>query len=132
MPSPIIASAFIWEGYAATCMARILGNSGTAITQASLTSITYYVYDPQSATPNTAIATGSVTISSAVSDTLVTNDARWRVDTTGRNFIYTIAGSAFPDPRRHYEAEFVFDPSAAGEENFLVKYELTTKATRTG
>lgn len=123
--SATITTATIFEDAGASLMARVLGNAGTAITQASLSSISYKVFDLHGDTPTTATQTGTLTISAVVYDTLQTSDPRWTVDTTGYNFLYTAPASWFPDAPRTYRVELKFTP-ATGEVFWLV-YELKTK-----
>lgn len=76
-------------------MGRIYGNAGTVITQASLGSITYKVNVLDEDDVETEVATGTITISSAVYDTLQTSDPRWTKDTTGWNFIFVVPAATF-------------------------------------
>lgn len=84
-----------------TLLARILGNAGIPIVQADISSIAYTVRDLANAT---TVTSGSLTVSSVVTNALVDNDPRWTVDSaafpgpdgrTGYNFVATIAASAF-------------------------------------
>lgn len=128
MPSANITRAEIFEDGGCQCLARVVGNAGTAITQASLTAITAKVFDLDSTTPDTAVATPTVTISSAVFDTLQTDD-RWDADDTGYNFKFEVAASAFSTGGRRYRIEFLFDPTSG--ENFWVVFEVTARNVRT-
>lgn len=116
--SVTIHSAAIFEDTSLTVMARVKGHSGTNITQASISSITCSVYTDNGDETGTLVTSPSVVVSSAVSDTLVTDDPRWTVDTTGYNFIHTIPSAAFPTPVRH-RVEYKFTP-ASGDPFFLV------------
>ena len=118
MALPVASTSEGAAGSEATFQARIVSKDGTgtavseegsALQQANISSITCAVYDLHSATPAVAVATPSVTVSSAISDTL-TNDNLWTEDTTGRNFLHTIAGSTF----------------ASGDHTYRVVYTLTT------
>ncbi len=111
MSAQTIIRGTIYEDFAATLLARVTGNAGTNITQASLTSITYAVYD-RSVNPVTAVNTGTLTIASVVYDTLQTTDDRWDVDTTGYNFAYTFPGTLFPSGNREYRVEVKFTPTS--------------------
>lgn len=119
--SLVIAKATIWEDAGCQCMARVYGNTGVAITQASLTSITCSVYNLAT---ETSIATPTVTISTSVFDTLQT-DARWTFDPTGYNFRFEVAASAFASPNVIHIVHFIFDPTSG--ENYGVGFEVTTK-----
>lgn len=85
-----------------TLMARILGNSGRPITQASLLSITYKVRDLFDLI---SLGTGTFTISTTVFDDLQQGDPRWTRDSEhspgpdfahGYNFLATLPASLFP------------------------------------
>lgn len=119
----------VWEDGGATVMARVIGNAGTAITQASLTSIHYSLFDTNGATPETAVVAGtSLTVSDVVFDTLQT-DARWTQDATGYNFRHTIAASVLAAPAHLYRAEYKFTPTSG--EVFWVVAEILTLGVST-
>lgn len=120
--STTIGTGEIWEDNGATCMARVLGNDAANLTQAAVTSITCSVYNLDSSAPSTAVATPTVTISSAVFDTLQTSDARWTLDSTGYNFLFTVPASAFANGDGLYRIEFIFD--LASGENVTVVFEI--------
>lgn len=111
-----VVKLFAWENGALAVMARVLNISGVAITQASFGTITCDVYD---LTDRSQTGDLTVTVSSAVYDTLQTGDPRWTLDTTGYNFLYMIAGTAFPEGDRTYQVEFTFNPSS-GSPFYLV------------
>lgn len=72
---------------------RVVGWNGSNITQASLTSVKYTIYeldedDPDSRTVMTGHSAVAVTISTSVFDTLQTG-AVWTKDATGYNFAHT-------------------------------------------
>jgi hypothetical protein len=90
----------------------------TALTQALTTSISYSVYD--SPTTTTASATGTLTVSSVIFDTLQT----WSIwttylDSTGGNFRTTMAKSLFPDAKQ-YRVEFLV--TLSGGNTFTFDY----------
>lgn len=133
MPVPIARQVYVWEDAAATFLARIKGDSGAFITQASLTGITYKVYDRSD---GSAVTTGTVTVSSAVFDALQTSDARWedeatKGDTTGFNFEFQVPGTAFPKGDIDYQVEFWFDP-VTGEDFAVVFAPVTSRNTYGG
>ena len=134
MPAPKVITGFVYEFNAVTCLARIVGNDGTNITQASLTGISCAVYGLGSANPDVAVATPTVTVSVAVFDTLQTN-VIWTTDTTGYNFKHTVAAGADSDTEpfalgnRPYRIEYLFDPTSG--EDFFVVFGPETVNTRT-
>ena len=108
---PVFPVTFMEDG-SAECRARIMtstNNSTEAIPgegypakQANLTSITYKVTDLTD-TSQTAV-TGTVTISSAVYDTLQDHPL-WQF-TKGYNFFFTLPPTCFPIGGHTYTAEF--------------------------
>lgn len=97
-------------------MSRVRGNSGSYITQATLSAITCKVYTSS----GTLVSSPTVTISSAVYDTLQTSDARWTRDSTGFNFLFTVPASAFPSPGL-YRVEFKFTPATGDPFHMVVR-----------
>jgi len=112
-----------------TLLARIVGNGGMPITQASLSTIQYALTDFGSGSPtpgspgpaNPAPTTGalaSLTISSVVFDSLQQNDPRWTKDSAanlgsdgawGYNFLATLAATLFTTANRQ-QCVVVFTP----------------------
>lgn len=131
MPNCVNAPiATIWEQQSVFAMARIQGNSGVNITQASLTSILYKVYDVKNG--NTLVGSGTLVISATVFDTLVTADTnRWKTDAIGYNFGGTIPAACFPLGDKTYLVEITFDPVSGDDFYFVLKVntrELQSKA----
>lgn len=118
-----ITKAVVFEDSGATLLARVLGNAGTPITQASLTSISYKVFDLNAADPTAATQTGTLTISAVVFDTLQT-DPRWTVDDEGFNFAYAAPASWFSESTHTYRIEYKFTPASG--EAFWTVFTLTT------
>ncbi len=71
---------------------------GNNATQAVLSSITWKAWDEKDTA--TAYASGTLTVSSVVYDTLQT-DGRWSADATGYNFRHDITQATFTDPGRY-------------------------------
>jgi hypothetical protein len=114
----------VWEGYPATVVARVTGENGADIVKASITAITYTVYDQKTgAVTKTSTA---LVVADVVFDTLQTDD-RWTIDATGYNFRFVVPGAAFPNGGTTHEVAVDFDPSAAGEPNFVIVVECPTK-----
>lgn len=112
---------YVVEDGGATFLARVNGNTGVAITQALLSSITVKVFDLDSTTPDTSIYSATVSISSCVFDTLQT-DAIWTEDTDGYNFKHAMPASAFPTGGHNYRIEYLFTPTSG--EVFWVLFEV--------
>lgn len=115
--SATVNQIVVYEDAGATCMARVYGNAATAITQATISSITCAVYD---LTTGSSVVTPSVVVATSVFDTLQT-DARWTADATGYNFRYDLPATAFPTGDRRYRIEFVFTPTSGAV--FVVLFE---------
>ena len=122
--SAIVTKGMIFEDSGTTLLARILGNAGTPITQASLSSISYAVFDLQGADPATAVQTGTLTISAVVFDALQTSDPRWTVDDEGFNFAHAAPASWFNESTHTYRIEYKFTPASG--EVFWAVFTLTT------
>lgn len=101
-----------WEDAGLVLMARVTGNDGANITQASLSSVTLYVYD-LSDVANPTVDGVAQTVSSVIFDTLQTSadDSRWTLDSVGYNVRISVPASAFPDSSR-YRIEVVFAPAS--------------------
>ena len=128
----LINQSWVFEDGGATCLARVVGHSGAAITQASLSTITCAVYDLDSATPDTAVVAPTVTISTSVFDTLqgaAGADARWTTDQTGYNFLFALPATSFPTGKHKYAVEFKFTPASGAV--FWVVYEMEAEKIRT-
>lgn len=69
-------------------------DEGKALQQADFASIACAVYNLDSATPDTAVATPTVTVVTDVLDAL-TDDEIWTEDSIGKNFSHFISGSVF-------------------------------------
>lgn len=112
----------IWEDTALWLMARIKGNSGTNINQASVSGISVKVFDATN--NNTETYSGTLTVSEVVFDDLQTADTRWTADTTGYNFGATIPAEAFASGGSQYVVEVLFTPTS-GANYVLVAQVLT-------
>lgn len=107
-----------YEDSGISLMARVYGHAATAITQATISTITYTVTehatqeDAENGANGTAIiASTSLTVSSVVFDTLQT-DARWTKDSTGYNFRYDSAAADRTDGGVWHRYEVKFTPSS--------------------
>jgi hypothetical protein len=128
MPDAKITLATIWEDSVAYVMARVVGEDGSNITQASINAIACEVLKKDD---GTTVATPSITVSDVVFDTLQT-DGRWTEDATGYNFRHALVVASFPDPDTTYRVQYVFTPEGGGGGdatlNFAVVGEITTRA----
>lgn len=87
-----------------TLMARILGNSGTPITQSDISTIAYTIRNLTLGT--TPVTSTSLTVSSVVFNALQQSDQRWTADSQyapgtdrrwGYNFLATLPAASFAD-----------------------------------
>ena len=107
-------------------LARVLGNAGAPITQASLSGIAWALTD---LTAGVAVASGTFTVSGTVFDSLQL-DPRWTVDGIGYNFLGVLAATNFPaaapglpTPTGHrFQADVRFSPVAG--EGFVIPYQF--------
>lgn len=84
-------------------MARVLGNLGQPITQASISSIAYGVWDLNA---GVVLGTGTFSVVNSVYNSLIQNDPRWTRDSAafpnpvdgawGYNWIGTLPAATFP------------------------------------
>ena len=119
---------YVIEDGGATFLARINGNTGVAITQSLISSISVKVFDLDSDTPDTAVYSASVTVATSVFDTLQT-DAIWTEDTDGYNFKHAMPASAFAIGNHNYRIEYLFTPATG--EVFWVLFEVFATNVRT-
>ena len=106
------------EDGSATALARMTARDGSGaatgvagegnwLQQADLASITCAVFD-MSDSGTAAIATPTVTISSAIINTPVTSTAIWCRDSVGYNFLHDLPPTAFPTGGHVYRIEYKF------------------------
>lgn len=119
MPTPAFKTAKVMEGAGATLMARVLGNAGTPITQATISSISRKTF----ALPDTTATTTTPSVSSLVFDALQT-DARWTEDEVGYNFRDTVAASVLANGNTQYRVEYTLTPTSGEVIRFA--FDLTT------
>lgn len=96
-----------WQGMTVAFLARMRNPAGAYVTQASLASLAYSIFDLKSLTPTIATATGTLTIATAIFDALQ-KDARWTVDSIGYNFLWLAPGSLFPNAPNEYRVKILF------------------------
>ena len=113
-------SGLVWQSSGATFLARISGNLGTPITQATIGSIPCKVID-LAPLPTVVVLSPVVPVSS-ISDTLIANDPRWLQDAIGYNFLYQMPHTAFPKGSNPYLVQFLFMPVTG--EPFPVEYRV--------
>lgn len=111
----------------ATGAATGVDGEGYWVKQADLSTITCNVYDRNSTTPDTAILTPTVTISTAIQDTPVVSKIVWTGDgdgaVVGWNFTHEVPGTAFPTGGHLYWVEYVFTPTAGANYASRIRYE---------
>jgi len=126
MPTLRMGKAFIYEDGGADFMARVIDPSdGARSVQGDITGITYAVFDLNGEEITKPVSSGSLTVSSVIFNSLQT-DSRWTVDSTGYNFRDIRTPADFPIGGHTYRVEYLFNPSAAGTQDFFVCFEVTT------
>lgn len=126
MPTPEEFKLVAWEDSGPILMARITGNDGANITQASLTDVKLTVMDGD--TEQTAQAT--LVKADVVFDTLqkTSDDARWTADNTGYNFKHEVVATDLPNGEKTYTFEFMFNPASG--QDFALVFVIDTKKLR--
>jgi len=119
MPVPEFIKGVVVEDGGATVLARVVGNAGVAVTQASISDITYTEFK-QDTTVDLA-QNSPLTVSDVIFDILQT-DAIWTIDSIGYNFKHPLVAAEFPDGPEIYIVQFKFEPGTG--EPFYVLYEL--------
>lgn len=119
--TPLITRANVWEDQSVVLMARVYNTAGDLIQQSGLSSIAYEVWNMHTPPVPVSTASGTLTISSVVYNTLQT-DAEWTKDSTGFNFRGTIPASCFTTPDRTYRIEIEFTPTSG--DPFFAVYEI--------
>jgi hypothetical protein len=97
----------VWEDSGFSIMARVIGNDAANVTQASMTSIAYSVFDLSQV--GTASSSGTLAVATVIFDTLQT-DARWTPDATGYNFRWDVPANICPTGNKDYRIEILFTP----------------------
>lgn len=146
--SLVIVDGEITEGSGFTVLGRIVGHSGAAVTQATISSIAYqisYIYpDPQPPKfndPTTPVIlygpTSLGSVSDLIYDTLQT-DARWTYDATGYNFAGVMPAVEDPDRTMssypgsfNIQVDVVFTPTS-GQPFVVQAYPIEVHKTQYG
>lgn len=124
MGIPIVEGRVV-ERSSVALMARIRNpNTGSYISQASLSTVTFEVHKGD----DIVTAETSLTIASVVYNSLQTT-LGWSRDTTGYNFRYVIDGANFPDEGT-YEVVVKFTPSSGNV--FYVAFRCSSVKNRYG
>jgi len=123
MATLVLTRGATWEDSGCSVMARVTGQDGEAITQASITAITCTVFQA-----GTSVGTPAVVVADSVFDTLQT-DSRWTIDDTGYNFRHDVPAVSFATGDKIYRLEYKFDPAAG--ENFHIVFEIHARGLLT-
>ena len=121
---------YTWEDDGFKAMARICGWGGVLVTQASLASIAYEVFDLDN--HNASTGSGSVTIADAVYDTEQTGSGWPAGYSDGFNFAFLVPGSCFPTGGHYYQVEFRFTPAGSNPQPFSLIFERVFAKRRLG
>lgn len=97
------------EGETPRLMQRIEDNTGTALTQSDVSTITYAVYATDDYA--TAVGTGSLIVADVIYEPLQTDDDAWNDEfgstDDGWNFAWAATASLFPDGGTTYRVEVI-------------------------
>ena len=130
---PVVTQSAVPAKSGVALMARVLGNNGEPILQATISSIGYTVHNLDDSTITDV--TGSFTVSSAIYDSLQRSDLTWTKDdvdnpgTDGRygyNFKDVVPASAFTPGNQRYQVDVKFTP-ASGQVFYVVFQFNTTR-----
>lgn len=105
------------EDHPVTILARMENLNGDLITQSNVVAIEYSVFDIDSKTPDTRIASGNVSVVRSVFNSLQLDD-RWDIDRQGFNFAHTQAATVFSTGSRQYDLEYEFTGTAGVQSTF--------------
>ena len=95
----------VYEASGFTHLARQPRHDGVALVRTDVTSI---VYNSVSLDHNNEEVTdGTLTVADVISDTLVTDDDRWKVDVTGYNWAWLVPVAAYPSGGNVYQVNVV-------------------------
>ena len=120
-----------------TVMACMKGQDATALTQASLTGITFRVFqygsrseaeDDDNGTEVGSVA--SLSVSGVIYDTLQT-DNDYQPD-GGYNFKHVVPSARLPTGGKWVAVEYVFDPAASGWDDFTERFIFYVKPRASG
>lgn len=119
----IVISEPALQNSSATPLRRMRGQDGEPITIASVSSLSYEVWDISVPTVPVEIInqTALTPISDFIFDTPI-NDARWTVDNTGYNFRLILPTTALPKAVNHaLDVKFVW---ANGDPDVILRFNL--------
>lgn len=99
----------------ATGEATGVAGEGRWLKVADISTITCKVFNIDSSTPDTAIATPTVDKTTDVLDTPVTTDEIWTKDSVGYNFLHSLAASNFPEGSKVFSVEYEVTLTGGGK-----------------
>jgi hypothetical protein len=113
----------IWHIFAkcgTLALARITGWTGALVTQATIVSIAYKVFDLTNS--KTETGAGAPAPADVLFD-VAQQDGSWPYD-DGYNFRFLLPASCFPHGGHRYRAEFVFTPAGVDSQPFAIVEEM--------
>jgi hypothetical protein len=120
-------------------LACIRGQDRTPITQATMTAITFRVfqYDSHAEAENDENGAevgvvASLTVADVLFDTLQTDNDWDDTDDTGYNLKHIIPGARFPSGGKWNVVEYLFNPSTAGWEDFTERFIIPVRPRASG
>jgi hypothetical protein len=130
MANPKIFTVEVFANLPATFLARLEDlATGALVTQASLSAISYRIFDISGTAPDRYLSGGTVAIATTISNHLKV-DNRWHRDGVGFNFAHTQPGTAFPLGPTTLLLEYAFTPVGATAPAYGLFYSLRVLQTR--
>lgn len=120
MAQQVIGRGWVYESTDVTCVGRIPTADGTNLIQDDITGTTnqeigYFIYNRNSDTPRTVVASGTLAKTAVIYDTLQ-DDGWWGdEDETGYNFRATIDASQMPQGGALAIVEFTCNTTSFGD-----------------
>ena len=120
----------VYKGGSAILLARVLGADAAVITQASIASAVYSIYEVDednidSDVPVTGHDAVTVLKTACIFDTLQTDDLWDDLDATGYNFKHVLdvsSHAAFPERGVYVRVRFSLTPAVAGQQVIPVEF----------
>jgi hypothetical protein len=117
--------AVVWENQQPWIFARVSGADGAYVNQASTSSVTFSIRDKLD--PQHETAGDTLDKTAVIFDSLVTNDPRWTVDSTGYNVRHRVPPDAIPDGGHEYIYEMLIYDTAAEPDFAAVVVDIQAK-----
>lgn len=119
----------IFQNLPVTLLAQVKSlATGKFLVAADIDTITFNILDLASATPDTPVNSGSVTVATALHKKKL--DDRWEEDKEGYNFDHTLAANIFPISGRTYALQYLFTGAGDDEPSGMLLYHVQVLNSR--